>query len=67
MIIVSGEGVPWGTFLSAMQKAIKENAVPELKTDTEIRIKKWGDDVWARGAASLVISELFKSPIQKEV
>jgi hypothetical protein len=50
-----------------MQKAIKENAVPELKTDTEIRIKKWGDDVWARGAASLVISELFKSPIQKEV
>lgn len=68
LIIVSGEGVHMGEpFFSAMQKAIKENAVPELKTDTEIRIKKWGDDVWARGAASLVISELFKSPIQKEV
>lgn len=67
LIIVSGEGVRMGEpFFSAMRKAIEENAVPELYSDTEIRINTWGDDVWARGAASLVIGELFNSPIQKE-
>jgi len=54
------------TFFSSMREAVQKNAVPELFDDTEIRINPWGDDVWARGAASLVIGELFNSPIQKE-
>jgi hypothetical protein len=37
-----------------------------LAEDTEIRVNSWGDDIWALGAASLVIAEIFKSPIQKE-
>lgn len=67
LIIISGEGVRMGdVFFDGMQHAIEEHAVFELMQDTEIRINSWGDDVWARGAASLVIGELFNSPIQKE-
>lgn len=67
LIIISGEGVRMGDpFFSSMCAAIQKNAVPELFENTEIRINTWGDDVWARGAASLVIGELFNSPIQKE-
>lgn len=67
LIIISGEGVRMGDpFFSSMRAAIQKNAVPELFENTEIRINTWGDDVWARGAASLVIGELFNSPIQKE-
>jgi N-acetylglucosamine repressor len=67
LIIISGEGVRMGDpFFSSMREAVQKNAVPELIEDTEIRINTWGDDVWARGAASLVIGELFNSPIQKE-
>jgi hypothetical protein len=39
--------------------------MPGLADDTEIRIDSWGDGIWALGAASLVIAEIFKSPIQK--
>jgi len=67
LIIISGEGVRMGDpFFSSMREAIQKNAVPELYENTEIRINTWSDDVWARGAASLVIGELFNSPIQKE-
>ncbi len=67
LIIISGEGVRMGdVFFDGMRHAIEEHAVFELMQDTEIRINSWGDDVWARGAASLVIGELFNSPIQKE-
>lgn len=67
LIIISGEGVRMGdVFFDGMQRAVEEHAVYELMQDTEIRINSWGDDVWARGAASLVIGELFNSPIQKE-
>jgi len=40
--------------------------MPGLAEDTEIRMAVWEDDVWARGAASVVIGRLFNSPIQKE-
>ncbi len=67
LIIISGEGLRMGdVFFDGMRHAIEEHAVFELMQDTEIRINSWGDDVWARGAASLVIGELFNSPIQKE-
>jgi hypothetical protein len=32
--------------------------IPPLKKDLEIVIHYWGDEVWARGAASLVLLEL---------
>ncbi len=67
LIIISGEGTRLGeTFFSAVRTAFYESVMPSLAEDTEIRVNSWGDDIWALGAASLVIAEIFKSPIQKE-
>lgn len=67
LIIISGEGIRMGeVFFSAMRSAFEEGVMPGLAEDTEIRVNSWGDDIWALGAASLVIAEIFISPIQKE-
>jgi N-acetylglucosamine repressor len=67
LILISGEGVRMGEiFFSALRTAYKQHVMPGLVEDTEIRVIPWGDDVWARAAASVVIGELFNSPMQKE-
>ncbi|HTX80109.1 MAG TPA: ROK family transcriptional regulator [Longilinea sp.] len=67
LILISGEGVRMGdVFFSAVKEAVGKNVMPSLLNDTEIRVIPWGDDVWARAAASVVIGELFSSPMQKE-
>ena len=38
-----------------------------LVEDTEIIIQEWGDEAWAWGAASLVLQDIFKSPIHARV
>ena len=53
-------------FFSAVRSTFNEGVMPGLSEDTEIRVNSWGDDIWALGAASLVIAEIFISPIQKE-
>jgi predicted NBD/HSP70 family sugar kinase len=67
MVIIGGEGTRNGEWMFApMRQAITRHVMPGLRNGTEIRIDPWGDDAWARGAASLVLGELFKSPIQRE-
>ncbi|PKO03930.1 MAG: ROK family protein [Chloroflexi bacterium HGW-Chloroflexi-5] len=67
LIIISGEGIRMGdVFFSAVRRTFNEGVMPGLVEDTEIRVNSWGDDIWALGAASLVIAEIFISPIQKE-
>ena len=67
LILISGEGVRMGeVFFSPVKEAVRQNVMPSLLNDTEIRVIPWGDDVWARAAASVVIGELFSSPMQKE-
>jgi N-acetylglucosamine repressor len=67
LILISGEGVLMGEiFFSALRTAFKQHVMPGLADDTEIRVIPWGDDVWARAAASVVIGEMFNSPFQKE-
>lgn len=65
-IIVGGEGVRLGEWLfGPMRAAITQHVMPGLAQDAEIRIEPWGDDAWARGAASLVLRELFEPPVRK--
>lgn len=67
MIIIGGEGTRNGEWMFApMRRAVTQYVMPGLGHTAEIRIDPWGDDAWARGAASLVLGELFKSPIQHE-
>jgi predicted NBD/HSP70 family sugar kinase len=66
-IIISGEGTCAGDLLfNPMRESIARNAMLGLASDTSIEIDIWGDDAWARGAASLVLRQLFVSPLHKE-
>ncbi len=67
LVILSGEGTRAGDWIfGPMREAIAGGAMPALGGDAEIKIDRWGDDTWARGAASLVLREQFKSPVHPE-
>jgi predicted NBD/HSP70 family sugar kinase len=64
-ILISGEGVRYGDlFFTPMRQALAANTMPALHGDSQVRIDPWGDDAWAVGAASLVLRDLFVSPLQ---
>jgi predicted NBD/HSP70 family sugar kinase len=66
-IIISGEGARVGKWLfDPMCAAVDLHVMPALLSDVRISIEPWGDDAWARGAASLVLRELFESPVHRE-
>jgi glucokinase-like ROK family protein len=66
-ILINGEGVRAGNWLfNPMLAAIDEHTMPSLRKDVSIFIEPLGDDAWARGAASLVLHELFESPIKRQ-
>ncbi|MDY7042573.1 MAG: ROK family protein, partial [Chloroflexota bacterium] len=68
LIIISGEGVRAGDLLfEAMRQAVTQYTFDGLARDTEIVIQEWGDEAWAWGAASLVLQEIYKSPIHARV
>jgi predicted NBD/HSP70 family sugar kinase len=65
-IIISGDGVNVGDLMfHPMHQVIRANTNPEIYDATEIVIQKWRDTDWARGAASLVLQELYKSPFNR--
>jgi N-acetylglucosamine repressor len=67
LIILGGEGTRAGDWLfEPMRREIAEHTLPRLAADVTLRIDPWGDDAWARGAASLVLRELFESPVHRE-
>jgi N-acetylglucosamine repressor len=67
-IIISGEGTREGDFLFVpMKQSIQQNTMPGLFDPGIVEIVPWGDDAWARGAAGLVLREVFESPIHKKV
>lgn len=62
-IILSGDGVKAGDLMfEHMQKTIRNYSNEEILKSTEFVIQEWQDTDWARGAASLVLQELYKSP-----
>ena len=61
LIIIGGEGVRAGDLLfKPLCEAVDKYVMPGLADDTEIKIELWNDDAWARGAAGLVLRELFE-------
>ncbi|MBK8780711.1 MAG: ROK family transcriptional regulator [Anaerolineales bacterium] len=66
-VLINGEGVRAGNWLfDPMRAAIDEHTMPGLRQDVSILVEPLGDDAWARGAASLVLHELFESPIKRQ-
>jgi N-acetylglucosamine repressor len=65
-VFISGEGVRAGDILFVpMREAAARHIMSSLAEDTRIQIEVWEDGAWARGAAGLVLDELFKSPIHR--
>jgi N-acetylglucosamine repressor len=68
LVIISGEGVSAGDFrLKPMMDALKRYTFNGLLENVEVVIEPTDDRAWARGAASLVISKVFASPLVETV
>jgi predicted NBD/HSP70 family sugar kinase len=66
LVIVGGEGVAAGEWrLASMRAAFREHAFEGLADQAELVIEPAGDETWARGAACVVLGELFKSPLHR--
>jgi predicted NBD/HSP70 family sugar kinase len=66
LIIVAGEGVEAGDLrLDPMREALREGRFDSLGTDTKLVVESSGDVTWARGAACVVLSEFFRSPLHR--
>ncbi|MCB9453010.1 MAG: ROK family transcriptional regulator [Anaerolineaceae bacterium] len=64
LVIISGEGTLAGDFrLKPLFAAIQHYVFDGLLDDVQIVVEPTNDQAWARGAASLVISKVFESPI----
>ena len=62
-IIISGQGVKAGDLLfKPMNEAVYRHTFSDMLALTKIVIPEWQDTDWAKGAASLVLQELYKSP-----
>ncbi|RMD64447.1 ROK family protein, partial [Candidatus Parcubacteria bacterium] len=68
MVIVGGEGVRAGDWRFApMREALNAHVFNGLAEDLQIVIEPSGDEAWARGAACVVLSALFRSPVHQDM
>lgn len=66
LIIISGEGVIAGDFrLQPMLDELRAHTFNGLMDHVQIMVKPTDDRTWARGAAGLVVSKFFESPLVK--
>lgn len=65
LVMVSGEGIRAGaTLLDPMTDELGKHVFPGLTRSFTLAIEPLPDSAWARGAASLVMGELFDTPLQ---
>jgi predicted NBD/HSP70 family sugar kinase len=61
LLVVGGEGArALDLMLEPMQNALRANCFDGFFNDLRLVVEPWGDDAWARGAASLMLEELFR-------
>ncbi len=67
MIMIGGEGVRLGeVFFDQMKTTLLEHSFNGLAKNLPIQIDAWGDDAWARGAASLALQRAFDFASMKD-
>lgn len=67
-IIISGSGVSAGDLLfDSMHQTIARYISSRINGDTEIVIKSWNQNAYARGSGTVVLQEIFKSPANRVV
>jgi predicted NBD/HSP70 family sugar kinase len=63
LIIISGEGVRAGSLMfDTMRATMARHMFAPLAEKLEIRLEPLSEDTWARGAASLVLNNIFSVP-----
>lgn len=66
LVIISGEGVRAGELVTVpFQRALHEHCFDGLDDELRVITEPWGDEAWARGAASLLLGELFQPAIRQ--
>jgi predicted NBD/HSP70 family sugar kinase len=65
LVIISGEGVQAGHWrFDPMKEAIESTVFPELNAEIIFATEPLDDARWARGAACVVLGEIFSTPTQ---
>ncbi len=61
LLVVGGEGArALDLMLEPLQESLRANCFDGFFNDLRLVVEPWGDDAWARGAASLMLEELFR-------
>lgn len=67
-VIVGGEGVHTiDLLLEPMRDALEKYCFDGLADDLDLVVEPWGDEAWARGAAGLMLDELFHARINLDL
>lgn len=62
-VIVSGEGLRADDLIrEPLLATVDTNVLPELRKASEIVFHPWGDEMWARGAATIVLRRIYEAP-----
>ena len=65
LVVISGEGAVAADLLRpALDHALAEYCFDGLGDGVEIVVEPWEDEAWARGAASLLLGELFEPTLR---
>ena len=65
-VIITGEGVRAGDMVfDPMHQCLGKYLNQEQAEATQVLIQEWNDHDWAQGAAGFVLSEIYKSPLDK--
>ncbi len=66
LIVVAGESVYAGSWLlESMQRTIQTNSFAGMADRLQLVVEQSGTETWAHGAACLVLSHLFASPLER--
>ncbi len=65
LVVIAGEGTRGYPHLAAaMLEAMRAAAFDGLADDVAVIVEPWDDEAWARGAASLLLGELFQPALR---
>jgi predicted NBD/HSP70 family sugar kinase len=68
LIIVSGAGLRAGALLTGPLLATMDRlSLPALRAATQVIFPPWRDEVWARGAATIVLRRIYETPLNASI
>lgn len=66
-VIIGGEGVQTlEPVLASLKASLAAHCFEGLLDDLDLIIEPWGDEAWARGAAGLMLDELFHAHLDRD-